>query len=177
MTADVASRGLIIFVLLAGTEAYHRPICLYNLNNFCFPHKKRVKEDGKRVHSDFHHSLLIKVIKTRCENSCCCAKFVLLDLDNVFYLATERLEVKLKVLMDEERCFITILVIIKFYLFCLKPGTVRKLSINIKLFVASEIFFCAKMSKAAQAGLVFLFFFCENAKKPRNVCNKCVLAF
>ena len=46
VTADVASRGIIIFLLLAGTEALHRPICFENHDDFRLPHNKRVKELG-----------------------------------------------------------------------------------------------------------------------------------
>ena len=64
VTADVAPCGIIIFLLLAGAEAIHRPIRPENRHDLCFPHDERVKELGQRVLSDFHHGALVKVIKT-----------------------------------------------------------------------------------------------------------------
>ena len=70
VTADVAPSGLIIFLLLASTQALHRAICLKYCYNFRFSHKKRVKELGDRVFTDFHHGLLVKVIQTRGKDRC-----------------------------------------------------------------------------------------------------------
>ena len=63
VTADVATSGIIIFILLAGTEALHRPIRPENRHDLCFPHDERVKEFGERVFSDFHHCPLVKCYK------------------------------------------------------------------------------------------------------------------
>ena len=70
VTADVAPSGIIIFLLLAVTEALHRPIRPKNRHDLGFPHDKRVKELSERVVSDFHHSSLIKVIKAQGEDGC-----------------------------------------------------------------------------------------------------------
>ena len=48
---------------------------------------------------------------------------------------------------------------------------------STELFVASVAFFCAKMSEAAETDLVLSFSFCEIAKKPSNVCNRCVMIY
>ena len=53
VTADVAPSGIIIFHLLAATQALHRSICPKYRYDFGFPHDKRVKELGERVFSDF----------------------------------------------------------------------------------------------------------------------------
>ena len=97
VTADVAPSNIIIFLLLAGTQALHRSICPNYRYDFCFPHDKRVKELGERVFSDFHYGLLVKVIKTRGKDRCCFTHFVLLDVGGVLSLATGRLEDGLKV--------------------------------------------------------------------------------
>ena len=46
---------------------------------------------------------------------------------------------------------------------------------NTELFVANVAFVCTIMLEAAEADLVFSFSFCEIAKKPKNVCNLCVM--
>ena len=48
VTADVAPSGIIIFLLLAGTEALHPPICSKNLHVLCFSHNERVKKRQAR---------------------------------------------------------------------------------------------------------------------------------
>ena len=110
VTADVASSGIIIFLLLANTKALHRPIRPENRHDLCFPHDERVKKLGERVLSNFHHGPLVKVvIKTRGENSCCSTHFVLLGVGGVLNLATGRLKDGLKVSINDEWCFSTIL--------------------------------------------------------------------
>ena len=44
--ADVAPSGIIIFLLLAGTQSLHRFICQKYRYDFRFPHDMRVKELG-----------------------------------------------------------------------------------------------------------------------------------
>ena len=63
VTADVAPRCIIIFLLLASTMALHRPIRPENRHDLCFPFEDRVKELSERVLSDFHYVPLVKVIK------------------------------------------------------------------------------------------------------------------
>ena len=53
VTADVAPSGIIIFLLLSGTEALHCLIRSENRYDLSFPHDERVKELGKRVLTDF----------------------------------------------------------------------------------------------------------------------------
>ena len=65
LKADVAPNSITIFLLLASTEALHLPIRLKNCYNPCFPHDQRVKELYERVFSDFHYSMLVKVIKLK----------------------------------------------------------------------------------------------------------------
>ena len=114
MTADVASSGIIIFLLLANTMALHRPICQENRHDLCFPHDERVKKLGESVLSNFHHGPLVKVIKTRGEDSYCCTHFVLLGVGGVLNLATRQLKDGLKVRINDEWCFSTILKLVKF---------------------------------------------------------------
>ena len=64
VTADVATRCIIIFFLLTSTKALHRSIRPENRHNLCFPHDERVKKLGERVLSDFHYGPLVKVIKS-----------------------------------------------------------------------------------------------------------------
>ena len=56
VTADVAPSGIIIFLLLTGTVALHRPIRPKNRHDLGFLHDKRVKELSERVFFDFNHS-------------------------------------------------------------------------------------------------------------------------
>ena len=114
VTADVALSGIIIFLLLANTKALHRPIRPENRYDLCYPHNDRVKKLGERVLSNFHHGPLVKVIKTRGKDSCCCTHFVLLGVGAVFNLATGRLKDELKVRINDEWCFSTILELIEF---------------------------------------------------------------
>ena len=116
VTADVAPSCIIIFLLLAGTQALYRSICPKYHYDFRFPHDKRVKKLGERVFSDFDHGPLIKVIKTRGEDLCCCTHFVLLGVGGVLNLATGRLEDGLKVSIYDERRLYIILILVDFYL-------------------------------------------------------------
>ena len=113
VTANVEPSGIMIFLLLAGTEALHRPIRQENRHNLCFPHNEQVKKLGERVLSDFHHGPLVKVIETGGKDCCCCIHFVLLGVRGVPNLETGRLEDGLKVRRDDERCLGTILVLVK----------------------------------------------------------------
>ena len=79
-----------------------------------FPHNERIMKLSKRVCSDLHHSLLVKVIKIRCEDCRCYAHFVLLGVGGVFHLATGLLKDGLEVRIDDERCLSTTLALIKF---------------------------------------------------------------
>ena len=114
VTANVATRRIIIFLLLAGTQSLHPSIRPENCNDLCFPNDERVKELGDRVFSDCYYGLFVKVIKTRGKDSSCCAHFVLLGVGGVLHLAIARLEDKLKVRINNKRCFKTILVLIEF---------------------------------------------------------------
>ena len=113
VTADVAQSGIIVFLLLAGTQALHRSICPKYRYEFRFPYNKRVKEHGERVLSDFHHGPLVKVIKTRGENCRCCAHFVLLGVNGPLHMAIGRLEDGLKVRIDNKRRLCIILILVK----------------------------------------------------------------
>ena len=113
VTADVAPSGIIIFFLLASTQALHRSICRKYRYDFRFPHDKRVKELGDRVLYDYHHGQLVKVIQTRGEHCCCCTHFVLLGLGGVLNLGTGQLEDGLNVSIYDERRLCTILVLVE----------------------------------------------------------------
>ena len=113
VTEDVAPSGIIVFLLLADTQAIYRSICPQYRYDFRFPHNKGVKELGERVLSDFHHGPLLKVIKTRNENYRCCAHFVLLGGNGPLHMANGRLEDGLKVRIDNKRRFCTILKLVK----------------------------------------------------------------
>ena len=63
VTDDVASSGIIIFLLLANTKALYRPIRPENRHDLCFSYDEQVKKLGERVLSNFYHGLLVKVIK------------------------------------------------------------------------------------------------------------------
>ena len=115
MTADIALISIIIFLLLVGTEALHRTIRPENRHNLCFPQfLERVKKLGERVLSDFHHGALVKVIKTRGEDGCCCTHFVLLSVGGLLHVATGRLKDGLKVRIDYEWRLCTIFVLVEF---------------------------------------------------------------
>ena len=114
VTADVASNGIIIFLLLANTKTLHRPIRPENRHDLCFPHDERVKKLGERVLSNFHHGPLVKVIKTRGDDSCCCTHFVLLGVGGVLNLATGGLKDGLKVRINDKWCISTILELVEF---------------------------------------------------------------
>ena len=120
VTADVAPSCIIIFLLLANTEALHRPIPSENRYNICFLQNQRVKKLGERVLSDLHHGPLVKVIKTRGENGRWCAYFVLLGVGGVLHLATGRLKGGLKIRIDYKWCLSTILVLVEFDLGCFR---------------------------------------------------------
>ena len=120
-TADVAPSGIIIFLLLASTKALYRLIRLENRYDLSFLHDERVKKLGKRVLTDFHYGMLVKVIKTRFEDSCCSTHFVLLGVGGLFNLATGRLKNGLKVRKNDEWCFSTIPELVEFYLRLFKP--------------------------------------------------------
>ena len=146
VTADVASSGIVILLLLANTKALHRPIRPKNRHEFCFSHDERVKKLGKSDFSNFYHGLLVKVIKYRCEN-CCCTHFVLSGVGGVLNSATRRLKDGLKFRINDEWCFSTILKLIKFYL-CLFGAWQRKhmkhrheVVSSVELFVSRENFF------------------------------------
>ena len=147
MTADVAPSGIIIFFLLADTQTLHRAICRENRDDFCFVHNERVKELGYRVLFDFHHSSLVKVIQTRCEDGRCCAHFVLLGVSCVLHPATGRFKNGLKVRIDDEWCFSTILVLVEFDLRLLRAWIRKHMKdgheviSGAKLFVSRENFF------------------------------------
>ena len=79
VTADVASSGIIILLLLSGTEAHHRPIRPEYRHDLGFPHDKRIKKLGERVLSDLHHGLLMEIIESRGEYGSSGAHFVLLN--------------------------------------------------------------------------------------------------
>ena len=111
--ADVAPSDIIIFLLLAGTKALHCQICMKNRYDLRFPHDERIKEFSERIFSDLYHIPLVKVIKTRSEDGRFCAHFVLLGVVGVLYLATKRLEDGLKIRIDNERRFCTILELVE----------------------------------------------------------------
>ena len=121
--AYVALSCIIIFLLLAGTQALHCPICAKNRHGFCFPHNERIKKHSKLVCFDLHHSLLVKVIKIRCENCRCCAHFVLLGVNNVFHLVTGQLKDGLEVCIDDKRCLSTTLYWLNLIFACFELGT------------------------------------------------------
>ena len=113
-TADVAPCGIFIFLLLAGTKALHCSCRSENRHNLSLIHVKQVKKLGKSILSDFYHSLLVKVIKTRRENGRSGANFVLLGVGGLFNLATGRLKNGLKVFINDEWGLSTLLVLVKF---------------------------------------------------------------
>ena len=116
VTADIAPSGIIVFLLLAGTQELHRSMCPKYRYDFRFPHNKRVKELGERVFSDFYHGPLVKVIKTLGEDRCSSTHFVLLGVGVEHNLATGRLEDGLKVSIYDERRLCTMLILAELYL-------------------------------------------------------------
>ena len=114
MTAHVAPIGIIILFLLAGTLALNRTIRPKIRNDLCLPYDERVNDLNERVLFDFHNGHLVKVMKSRGNNGCCCAHFVLLCVRGVRYLATGRLKDGLNVCIDDECCLSTILEQVKF---------------------------------------------------------------
>ena len=116
VTANEASSSIIIFLLLAGAKTLHRSIRSENRHDLCFPHDERVKKLGQRVFTDFYNNPLVKVIKFRGEDSCCCTHFVLLSVSGVLHHAIGRLKDKLKVRIDDEWRLGKILVLVEFYL-------------------------------------------------------------
>ena len=80
VTANVAARRISIFVQLACTKAFQRPIRPETHYDVCFQDDKRVKKLGERVLSDFHNGLLVKVLITRGENGYYCSHLVLLGV-------------------------------------------------------------------------------------------------
>ena len=114
VTADIALSGIIIFLLLAGTQALYRSIYPKYRYDFRFLHDKRVKELGERVLFDFYQGSLVKVIKTRIGDHCCYTHFLLLVIGGVLNLAIGRLEDGLKVSIYYERRLGKILVLAEF---------------------------------------------------------------
>ena len=114
VSADVAPAGIIILLLLAGTQAIHRLIRPEFRNYFCFPNDKGVLKLDERVLPDFHHYPLIEFIESRGEDGCCCAHFVLLGVGGVLYLATGRLKDGIKVRVNDEWRLSTILLLVEF---------------------------------------------------------------
>ena len=114
VTANVAPSCIIIFFLLAGTKTFHCSICPENCHDLRLPHDERVKEFGERVLFDFDYDTLVKVIKTRGEDSRSCAYFVLLSVGGLLYLATGWLKDGLKVRVDDKWRLNTMLVLVKF---------------------------------------------------------------
>ena len=61
--ADLAQSDIIIFLLLAGTQALYRPFRMENRNDLCIIYDERVKELGERVLFDFYYGFFEKIIK------------------------------------------------------------------------------------------------------------------
>ena len=143
VTTNVAARKINLLVLLAGTQTFHRPIFLENRHDLGFQDDKRVEELGERVLLDFHHGFLVNVIKTRGDDCCFCANFVLLGVCGVLYLTHKLLKEGLKVNIDDEWRLSTIHVLFEFNVHffwarCRKYMKHRhKVDSSAKLFVAS----------------------------------------
>ena len=181
VTADVAPSGIIIFLLLAGTQALHRSICPKYRYDFRFPHDKRVKELGERFLSDFHHGPLVKVIKTRGEDRCCSTYFVLLGVGGVLNLTTGHLEDGLKVSIYDERRLCTILIVVEFYLRLF--GNWRRKHMKhrheivsgAELLVARQNVLRRKVSKASETKVILGFVFCYICKQTGYACDWCIM--
>ena len=181
VTADVALSCIIIFIFLAGTKALHRSIRPENRHDFCFSHNERVRKLGESVFPDFHHGLLVKVIKTRGLDGRCCAHFVLLGISGVLHLATKRLKDGLKVGINDERCLSTILIRVKLELRL--HGTWRKENMENRqkvvsganLFVPSENYLRYKMAEASETKLLLWFVFCNICKQTGYACDWCIM--
>ena len=116
VSVDVAPRDIIIFFLLASTQAIYCSTCSKLFNYLRFPNDKGVKTLGERVLPDFHNYPLIEFMESRSENVCHVAHFVLLGESCLLHLANERLMDGLKVRIDDEKRFTTILVLVEFNL-------------------------------------------------------------
>ena len=146
MTADVTPSKMIIFFLLAGIETLYRPIRPENRHDLCFPHDEQVMKLSQRVLSVYHHSPLVKVIKTRGENTCYCTHFLLLCVGSVLNLATGRLEDALKFRIDDECSISTILVVVEFDLRMLGTWHRKHWSIDMKSSLVQKYLFRARTS-------------------------------
>ena len=92
LAADVAFNRVLILLPLLGTHPLHRQIRPELLHDRRLLLDENVQELGKRILSDLHHRQLILVAESRAEDDSCGAHFVLLGVNCLLYLTTERLE-------------------------------------------------------------------------------------
>ena len=113
LAADVAFARVFILRPLLGTHALHWSIRSQLLDYRRLPLDEHVQELGKRFLPHLHHRQSIVIAESRAENGRCGANFVLLRVNCLLYLATERLENKLEVRIDDKQRYNAIYVIVE----------------------------------------------------------------
>ena len=165
--ANIARRCVLVFLLHLNAHSFYQSNSSELLEDCRFPLDDDVQELGQRILSDLHQRQLIVLTETRAENCCSGTHFVLLGVNCLICLATELIEDRHEIWIDDKRRYGTEFVADEFELRLFWSKGMEQIQqrhgiISVTpLFVHCEDFLRWKVTRASETKFMLMSVFCN----------------